>query len=472
MEPQSENGHVGARADNRDVVAVSEGARRTLIGEVGKHVGETVSISGWVDVRRDHGKLVFLDIRDRSGKVQVVCLPNHAEAVTTAQTLRPEWAVRIEGIVNARPEKMRVDGINGNVELEAVAIEVLAKAQELPFEKDTEVNIDTLFDYRPLTLRSQRSRDIFTMQATIVEAYRQSLQRQGFTEFQAPTLVGGDAEGGAAAFKVDYYNDKTAYLATSPQFYKQIMVGAFERAFTVCKIFRAEKSATTRHMSEATCIDFEMGFIENEREPMTVLEAAIRDTVHAVSGAHSDIFKRLGSTPPEIPDEIPVFTLAEAHSLIEKEFSRTVEDASDMAPEDERQICEYAKKHLRSDFVFITRYPTKKRAFYTYEDPAEAPFSRGFDLLFRGLEINSGSQRIHDYDEMVARMKGRGLDPEKFSFYLQAFKYGMPPHGGSSTGIERFTARMLEIPNVKEATPFPRDMNRIDTLLSDALDTD
>ena len=403
---------------------------RTLIGELGKHIGETVFVSGWVDVRRDRGKLLFLDIRDRSGKIQVICATNHPEALAEAQTLRAEWVIRVEGIVNKRPERMRGEGLKAAIELEAPNITVLAKAQELPFEKDTEVNIDTLFDYRPLTLRSQRSRDIFTLQATIVEAYRQSLQKQGFREFQAPTLVGGDAEGGAAAFRVDYYNDKTAFLATSPQFYKQIMVGSFERAFTVCKIFRAEKSATTRHMSEATCIDFEMGFIENEREPMRVLETAIRDTMQKVSAGHADMFARFGSTPPEIPSEIPIFTLAKAHELITKEFGRAIEDANDMAPEDERQICEYTKKHLHSDFVFITRYPTKKRAFYTYEDPSEAPFSRGFDLLFRGLEINSGSQRIHDYDEMVARMKSRGLDPEKFSLYLQAFKYGMPPHGG------------------------------------------
>jgi nondiscriminating aspartyl-tRNA synthetase len=199
---------------------------------------------------------------------------------------------------------------------------------------------------------------------------------------------------------------------------------------------------------------------------MKVLENAIKDTVREVSEKHADIFARFGTTVPEVPNEIPVFTLEEAQNIVAKEFDRTIEDHNDMAPEDERQICEYAKKNLQSDFVFITRFPTKKRAFYTYEDPSEAPFSRGFDLLFRGLEINSGAQRIHNYDELVARMKERNLDPEKFSYYLSAFRYGLPPHGGSSTGLERLTARMLELPNVKEATSFPRDINRIDTLLS------
>ncbi|MFA5942163.1 MAG: aspartate--tRNA(Asn) ligase [Candidatus Paceibacterota bacterium] len=432
---------------------------RTLIGELGEHVGETVSINGWVDVRRDHGKLVFLDIRDRSGKVQTVCLPNHPEAVTTAQELRPEWVVSIEGIVNERPLKMHTEGVNGNIELEATAIAILTRAQELPFEKDAEVNLDTLFDYRPLTLRSERSRDIFTMQASIVEAYRQSLRRQSFTEFQSPALTGGDAEGGAAAFKVEYFYDKTAFLATSPQFYKQIMVGSFERAFTIAKIFRAEKSATTRHLSELTQMDFEMGFVKDHTDVMRVLEQVVRDTVEAVGKKHEDIFARLKTSVPKLGDTFPVLTLREAQKIL------SVPEEPDMEPEHERQICEWALKEHNSDFVFITHFPTIKRAFYTYADETDPTYSKSFDLLFRGLEINSGSQRIHDYDELVRKIESRGLDPEKFSFYLQAFKYGLPPHGGSSTGLERFTARMLELPNVKEASAFPRDLNRIDQLL-------
>ncbi len=433
---------------------------RTLIGDLGNHIGKTVSISGWVDVRRDHGKLVFLDIRDRSGKVQSVCLPNHAEALETAQTLRPEWVVSIEGIVNERPEKMRVEGVNGNVELEATAIAVLSQAQELPFPKDEKVNLDTLLDNRPLTLRSERERDIFAVQATIADAYRRSLTKQGFTEFQAPALTGGDAEGGAAVFKVDYFYDKTAYLATSPQLYKQIMVGAFERAFTIARIFRAEKSATTRHISELTQMDFEMGFIKDERDVMETLEQVIREVVAEVGKTHAGVFARLGTTIPKLGKAFPVLTLREAQQIL------GVSEAPDMEPEDERRICEWALKEHDSDFVFITRFPTTTRAFYTYEDSSEAPYSRGFDLLFRGLEINSGSQRIHNYDEMITRLETRGLDPKKFSFYLQAFKYGMPPHGGCSTGLERFTARMLELANIKEASAFPRDLNRIDTLLS------
>ena len=441
---------------------------RIYIKDLKDHVSKEVTIAGWVDVRRDQGKIVFFDMRDMTGKVQCVALPSRTEVIEKAKTIRPEWVLKITGMINKRPEKNIKTGIlNGDVELEVTGIEVVSQALDLPFNLDTEVNLDTYLDYLPFKLRTERAKDIFKMQASILDAYRNSLRKQGFIEFIAPALVGGDAEGGAAALKVEYFKDKSAFLATSPQFYKQIMVGAFEKAFTIAKVFRAEKSATTRHLSEITQMDFEMGFIEDEKEPMQVLENAIRDTVKAVGKMHADIFSRFKTNVPEIPEKIPVFTLTEAQNLITKEFNRKIEDANDMSPEDERQICEYAKKNLKSDFVFITRFPTKKRAFYTYEDPSEAPYSRGFDLLFRGLEINSGAQRVHNYEDLVRRIVDRGIDPEKFSYYLQTFKYGMSPHGGSSTGLERFTARMLELPNIKEATAFPRDMTRIDSRLAE-----
>jgi len=432
---------------------------RILIGELGDHVGETVNLCGWVDVRRDQGKLVFFDFRDRTGYVQGVVLPGDDALIEAAKEVRNEYVVQVTGIVNKRPEKnVQADKQNGDIELEIKGVEVLSKAHELPFDKDTDLNIDTRFDYRPYTLRSRRDRDIFNVQATIVDAYRSSLTRQGFTDFQAPALVGGDAEGGSAVFKVEYFNDETAYLATSPQLYKQIMVGAFERAFTVARIFRAEKSATTRHLSEATCIDFEMGFINDENDVMRALETTVRDVVNTVVEKHGDVFARLGAEIPLLGDSFPVLTLSEVFQTL------GLPEEDDLAPEHERAICEWAKKERNSDFVFVTRFPTNARAFYTMS--AEGKLSRGFDLLFRGLEINSGAQRIHDYDELVARIQERGMDPDKFQFYLQAFKYGIPPHGGCSTGLERFTMKMLQLENAKEASAFPRDMHRIDTLLS------
>ncbi len=441
---------------------------RTLIGDLSQKIGEEVVIKGWVDIRRDHGKLIFIDLRDRSGQVQMVVLPNHAEAHTLGQTLRPEWVVEITGLVNKRPEKMvNTEVKNGDLEIEVTAITVLSQAQELPFEKEADVNLDTLLDYRPLTLRAERGRHIFAVQATIVQAFRQALVNRDFTEFQAPAIVGGDAEGGSAVFKIDYFYDQTAYLATSPQLYKEIMVGPFERAFTIAKIFRAEKSTTTRHLAEIMQMDFEMGFINDHRDVMAVLEEVIRETVEAVTTKYPEAFSFFDTPLPALPaGAFPVFTLAEALEIVEREFKVKAIGEQDMAPEHERLICEWTLKEHGSDFVFITHYPTAVRAFYTYEEPSEKPLSRSFDLLFRGLEINSGSQRIHNYEDMVERIKDRGLDPEKFSFYLQAFKYGLPPHGGCSTGLERITARMLNLPNVKEASAFPRDLNRIDTLLS------
>ncbi len=441
---------------------------RILIAELHAHATKEVTIAGWVSVRRDQGKLIFLDIRDRSGAVQCVVLPNHTEALESAKEVRSEWVLEISGIVNNRPEKnVKAGEANGDIEIEITGIKALSKAEELPFELESEVNLDTYLDYLPYTVRTERSRDIFKLQASILEAYRASLRSQGFTEFMAPALVGGDAEGGAAVFSVNYFNDHKAYLATSPQFYKQIMVAPFERSFTTTKVFRAEKSATTRHLSEITQMDFEMGFIENELEPMMVLERILKDVVRDVSGRHKEIFTRMNVPIPLATEKFPILTLTEAQEILEKEFDLKCLGELDLEPEHERKICEWAVREHQSDFVFITRFPTAKRAFYTYEEPSEAPFSRGFDLLFRGLEINSGAQRIHDYDTLVARIRERGMDPEKFSYYLQAFKYGMPPHGGSSTGLERLTARMLNLANVKEATAFPRDMNRIDTRLSE-----
>ncbi len=434
---------------------------RIFIGDLHDYVGQNIALGASVKVRRDQGKLVFFELQDMTGSVQAV-IPPGSPLLEEAKEIRQMYALKVQGIVNKRPEKnTNPDKENGDIELRIEALEILGKAQSLPFDLDSELNLETHLDNLPLTLRTARSQDIFHMQATILNAYRDSLRGQGFTEFIAPSLVGGDAEGGAAAFKVDYFKDTSAFLATSPQFYKQIMVGPFERAFTVAKIFRAEKSATTRHLSEATCLDFEMGYIESEREPMMVLQEVIKDTVRFAEKKHTDMFGRFNTTEPLLPDEFPILTLAEAHDIL------GVPHEPDMEPEHERNICAWAREQRKSDFVFITRFPTRKRAFYTYEDPTEAPFSRGFDLLFRGLEINSGAQRIHDYDALIAKMKERQLDPAKFHFYLMAFKYGMPPHGGSSTGLERFTARMLELPNVKEATSFPRDMTRIDARLSE-----
>lgn len=433
---------------------------RTLIKDLKAQVGETALIKGSVSVRRDQGKMVFFDFRDMTGSVQGVALPKEELAIAVAKELRAEYVVEVSGIVNKRPEKnVNPDVMNGDIELEIKAITILAKA-EIPFELEASVNIDTYLDHQPYTLRSQRSKDIFKLQETLIQTFRDALRSEGFTEFQAPALVGGDAEGGAAAFEVDYYYNKKAYLATSPQFYKQIMVGAFERAFTTPKVFRGEKHATTRHLSEYSSLDFEMGFIKDHTDVMALLERVMHRIVHQLKENHADMFARFQTELPLLTSKIPVLKLREAQKIL------GVAEEPDLEPEHERAICEWAKKEHKSDFVYITHYPVSKRPFYTYEDEADPGFTKSFDLLFRGLEITTGGQRIHDLSELVKRIESRGLDPQLFAFYLETFAVGMPPHGGSATGLERLTARMLNLPNVKEATLFPRDLNRIDVLLS------
>lgn len=441
--------------------------KRTYIKDLKGSVGQEVSISGWVDVRRDHGKLIFIDLRDVTGKVQTVVLPNHAEAQKVAQTLRSEWVVTMAGKVNERPAKMvKANELNGSIEFEVFGVEVLSAAKELPFELTTEVNIDTYLNTLPLTLRAPKKAAIFKIQAVIIRVFREFFTSQGFTEFQAPKLIGDDAEGGSNSFNVEYFKH-TAHLAQSPQLYKQIMVGVFERVFAAGNVYRAEKHATTRHLNEYTSLDIEMGFIKDHYDVMNIENAFLAKLSEVLKTECAAEFALLGATIPEVPAEIPKMTLREAQALITKETGKDCTKEPDLEPEHERWLCTYAKEKLNSEFIFIMNFPTAKRPFYTYRDEKDPTYTKGFDLLFRGVEITTGAQRIHSYDDLVASMKEKNLNPEKFAYYLQAFKYGLPPHGGFGLGLERLTAKLLSIDNVKEATLFPRDLNRIDTLLSE-----
>jgi len=439
---------------------------RTLIKDLVEHIGKEVLISGWVDVARNQGKMAFFDFRDRSGKAQGVVF-GKPEVLEVAKTLRPEFVVSVIGKVNERPEKMVKEGIqNGNIELEITNIEILAEAEALPFDLDTDLNLDTLLDNRPLTLRRERERAIFKVQATIVDAYRTFLNGEDFIEFQSPALVGGDAEGGAGVFSLDYFYDKKAYLATSPQFYKQILTGVYERVFTIARVFRAEKHNTTRHLNEYISIDAEMGFIKDHTDVMAVETELLRAICTRLTETSPEEFRILGAEIPTIPDEIPRLKLREAQEIIFKETGTDKRAEPDLEPEDERWLCEWSKQEYDSDFIFITHYPVGKRPFYTYEDENDPGYTKSFDLLFRGVEITTGGQRRNDYQSLRNGAKEKGLDPDAFAFYMQTFKYGMPPHGGWGMGLERLTQKFLGLSNVKEATLFPRDMNRIDTLLS------
>ncbi len=443
---------------------------RILIKDLKEYIGTEVLIKGTVGVARLQGKMAFFDFYDRTGTIQGVVF-GKPEILEKANELSVESAVTITGKVNARPEKMVNAGVtNGDIELEITDIILLNKAEALPFEIESEIGIDTLLDNRPLTLRRKRERAIFKVQAEITNAYATFLRSEGFTEFQAPKLVGGDAEGGAEVFKVGYFKEKDAFLASSPQFYKQIMVGVFERVFTFATAFRAEKSATTRHLSEYTSLDIEMGFIEDHMDVMRVETALMRFIAGHLKNTCASELQTLGVDLPSLgdlsSDLFPHMKLREAQVLIKEKTGEDKTAEPDLEPEDERWLCEYAKTELNSDFIFITHYPVSKRPFYTYEDENDPGFTKSFDMLFRGVEVTTGGQRVHNTEKLIERMKMKGLNPDNFTYYLQAFKSGIPPHGGWGMGLERLTQKFTGVANVKEATLFPRDINRIDTLLS------
>ncbi len=434
---------------------------RTLIADTITKVDEVVTVQGWVHIVRSHGKITFLDLRDRSGLLQIV--------TDQAVDLKPEYVVEITGKIVARPEKLiNTKIVTGTVEMQAQVIKVLAQAETLPFDMNKEildVTLPTLLDNRTLTLRHPRIKNIFRVQEAMMEGFRRAAQELGCTEIFVPTISASSTEGGAEVFKVKYY-DHDAFMTQSPQLYKQMMVPVFERVYLTSHAYRAEPSVTTRHLSEAIQLDCELGFMEFE-ELMDALEFVGASTLKYVTDQHASILAEYGIEAPKLPTKIPRLTMREAQAIIKERTGVDHTEEKDLMPEDEREISRWALEKHQSDFVTITHYPTKKRAFYTMPDPNDPEYSLSFDLIFRGLEIMSGSQRINKHDELVAAIKDRGMDPANFKMYLQAFEYGMPPEGGFSFGLERLTMLLLGLGNVREASLFPRDMERVDFRFND-----
>jgi len=409
-----------------------------------------------------------LDIRDRTGIVQVVVNQNVSKvAYDQTRELHSEDVVSISGKVNKRPDKLINAKIpTGTIEIEATYVVVTAKAETLPFDLDQqELNLElpTLLDYRTVSLRHPKVAAIFTVQAAVLEGFRKAAKELDCTEVVVPTIVASSTEGGAELFGVQYYDHK-AYLGQSPQLYKQMMVPIFERVWTIAHAYRAEPSVTTRHLAETTQLDFELGFVTFEDLLDLLEKVAYIMTKHA-QDACSDIFETYGLEKVAF-GKIPRLTLREAQEIIYKEYKRDSRSEKDLAPQDEVDICEWAKKNHNSDFVTITHFPTKTKPFYTMPDPKNPEYSLSYDLLFRGIEILSGSQRVNDYNQLVDAIKSRGMDTKPFGMYLQAFQYGMPPEGGFSFGLERVTMKLMSLGNVREASLFPRDMERIDERLS------
>lgn len=443
--------------------------KRTFIKDLKEKVGEEVSIAGWVSVRRDQGKMAFLDMRDMTGTVQCVVLPNQTEAIEKVKEVRSEWVLKLTGKVNNRPPKNIKEGVvNGELELEVLNIEILSKAKELPFDMSLDgynLELPTELDNRALVLRHPKIQAVFKVQETIIDSFREFMKQNMFFEFQAPSITPAVAEGGSEVFQVDYF-DKKAYLTQSPQLYKQIVMTAFERVFSVNKVFRAEPSVTTRHLTEIVSLDAEMGFIESWTDVRDMAEGTVRFILEKVKEKNAEHLKLLKAELPVMIEKTPTLSLKEAQQKIFENFGRDVRGEKDLNAQDERELCEIIKKETGSDFVFVYGYPTRKKPFYVYPNKEDPEVNEGMDLLCKGLEWLSGGRRVNDYEQLLEHVKIWGMDPNKIKMFLEAFKYGVPPEGGFAFGAERMTMQILGLKNVREASMFPRDMERIDERFS------
>lgn len=443
---------------------------RTLATQAVNKIGEEILLKGWVRTRRDHGKLIFLDLWDRSGLIQIVFNPKVSqEAYKIAENIKPEFVISVKGKANKRPEgTINKDLPTGEIEIEANEIAILSKAETLPFDMGGEklnLELPTLLDYRALSLRHPKQKAIFKIQETLIKSFRKTLEEEGFTEIFVPTIVPVATEGGAEVFPIDYYHHK-AYLAQSPQLYKQIMVSIFERVFMIAHAYRAEPSVTTRHLSEYASLDVEFGFIDSWEELMDLAEKIVTLMIYIIKVKDQKELRLFKVKLPEIKKPIPRIKLKEAQEIIFKRTKIDHRKEPDLDPTDEKEICQWAQEETGMPFVFITHFPTSKRPFYTMPDPADPEYTLSFDLLGINEEWVTGGQRINDYKTLLSRIKNRGNKPENFELYLQAFRYGMPPEGGFAMGLERITKDILGLLNIREASLFPRDMERVDERLS------
>jgi len=437
--------------------------KRTLIVDTKKKVDKKVRIKGWVDTKRDHGKLTFIELRDRTAKVQCIGYKKMSELVV-------ESPIEIIGKVKQRPENMVNENLaTGTIEIDVEDYTIYSQPDEmLPFDlgnPDLDVSLPTLLDHRPVSLRHPKVQAIFKVQAVIINSFREFLIDEGFMEFQAPAITPAVAEGGSEVFEINYF-DKKAYLTQSPQLYKQIVMSAFERVFSVNKVFRAEPSVTTRHITEIVSLDAEMAFIEDWTDVKDMADQVIKYIFAQLSEKCSQELKLFDVSLPEVVDKTPTMSLTEAQEKIYAKLGKDCRGEKDLNPESERDICEIVKEETGSDLVFIYGYPTKEKPFYVYPNPENPEFNEGMDLLCRGVELLSGGRRINDYQQLLKHVKEWKMDPKKIEGFLEAFKYGVPPEGGFAFGAERITMQVLGLKNIREAVMFPRDMDRIDYSLN------
>ena len=430
---------------------------RVLSTELVGKDGAQVECCGWVRSVREMGKMVFVVVADRQGKFQVVF--KEPNVVEKAKKLGLEDVVVVRGKAK-KDERVK----EGGAEVEATDLEVLAIAdRSLPVDiaGKTETNFEARFDHRVLDLRREKPQNLFRIQHTICQAFREYLSNEGFIEIHTPKIISTGTEGGANLFPVVYF-DREAFLAQSPQFYKQMLVGAgFERVFELAPVFRAEEHDTPFHLNEYVSLDFEFGFIKDETDVMRHTAGSIAHIFTRLKEKNSRelAFFGIDLQVPKLP--IPIVHYWELPEIFKKVGHDFPDPLGDLSREEEKKLYEYGKKEFGSDFLFVDNYPAAKRPAYTMPYEPDPKYTRGYDLLYKGLEIVTGGQRIHQYGLLQEKFREKGYDVDNFGFYFEVFKYGMPPHGGQAIGLERLTTRILELDNVREAAFFPRDKKRL-----------
>jgi nondiscriminating aspartyl-tRNA synthetase len=423
---------------------------RTLTAQLPRLIGQRATVQGWVHRRRRLSQVAFLVVRDRSGIAQVVIGAGVARRQLDA--LGEETVVSVEGTVVANPKAP------GGAEVTDPQITVLGSATPPPVElwrPALTAGLPTLLDHAPVAWRHPAQAAVWQLAAASLRGFRRTLDERGFIEIQSPKLVGGSTESGATVFTVDYFG-RPAYLAQSPQFYKQIMVGVFERVYEVAPVFRAEPHDTVRHLAEYVSLDVELGFVDDHRDVLAVLRDVLAGMVDTIRAEAAGAVDRAGARLPDVPERIPLIHFRDALALVGAD-----PDEPDLAPEHERRIGRWALEEHRSDLVAVEGYPARKRPFYTHPVPGDARWTNSFDLLFRGMELVTGGQRLHEYADYVRALADRGEPTDAYEPYLQAFRHGMPPHGGFAIGLERWTARLVGADNVRRTTLFPRDLHRL-----------
>ncbi len=424
--------------------------------EANKHIGERVRLTGWLHHLRRLGGINFLVLRDGWGIIQAVT-ENEAD-LAGLDGVNLESIIALEGVV------VETAQAPGGVELHQPQVELITPVLEpspLPLNKSKlKAGLPTQLAHAVVVNRHPQRRAIFRLAAGVMAGFRETLTAVNFTEVQSPKIVASATEGGANVFTLDYFG-RPAYLAQSPQFYKQMMVGVFERVFEVGPVFRAEPHDTSRHINEYVSLDVEFGFIENHFTVMQMVQRVLSGILEKLTAVYTPEPTLLGVKLPQLPSEIPHIHFADAQELIWQRHNVDVRGEPDLSPQDERWLGAWAQTEHNSDFLFVTGYPMGKRPFYTHPDPQNPAYSNSFDLLFRGTELITGGQRLHKYEAYLAALAAANLSPKPFVEYLEAFRYGMPPHGGFAIGLERFLMQLLEVDNIRRVTLFPRNMNRI-----------